>query len=536
MLLVEKMIQDHISIGKELMIEKIRKTQFNFIFFGISAAMPSFALGIPFGLWLLSAGVTKQTLGLVTVSSIIVALNFLWSPFVNKIKLPIIYNLLGLRRSWIFVSQILLGILLLTLSVLNPQESLIYVVVVACLIYFFSSVQDIALDAYRVEYDKFSKAENLATVYQIGYKVGAFLIGAQVYGIIGADNWQTVYIYLAILMFCLPLVTFLSMRVDEADSREPTSEHFFSAFQDLFKKNNIVILLLLVGLYKISDIVLGPMAAALYTDVGLNNPAYLEQKSYYNFLATFVGSGIALWSIKSLKIELTMFLGALLVAITNMLFSYLFLFPTFINFIFINFLDTVAQAFTAVCFITFLVDQVNRRYTAIQYAFLASLVIIPGTLLKGTSGFITESVGFYNFFLVMGLMGIPSVCLSYLLTRGFAFNFQNNLKILSIAIGMLIFILSIAQIGSLEASLINDKVLHFFAYLFLAGLVLEARTKTKVFYLMIIIFSMGVLIEIIQGNLGLRYFEYMDIIANSLGILAGFLIYIMRNKTLKKLS
>ena len=518
------------------MIEKLRKTQFNFVFFGISAAMPSFALGIPFGLWLLSAGVTKQTLGLVTVSSIIVALNFLWSPFVNKIKLPIFYQLFGLRRSWIFISQILLGFLLLILSILDPQSDLIYVVVVACLIYFFSSIQDIALDAYRVEYDKFFQAENLATIYQIGYKVGAFLIGAQVYGIIGAENWQAVYVYLAILMFCLPLVTVLSMRVDEVDYKESTSKHFLLAFKDLLQKNNIVILLLLVGMYKISDIVLGPMAAALYTDVGLNNPAYLEQKSYYNFLATFVGSGIALWSIKSLQIHATMFIGALLVVITNMLFSYLFIFPTFFNFIFINFLDTIAQAFTAVCFITFLVDQVNRSYTAIQYAFLASLVIIPGTLLKGTSGFITESVGFYNFFLVMGLMGIPSVCLSYLLLKGFRFNFQNNLRVLAIAFAMLIFIFSLVQSDSSEIPIFNDKILHFLAYFCLANFVLKASETTKVSYLLIIIFSMGVLIEIIQGNLGLRYFEYMDIIANSLGILAGFLIYIMRNKTLKKIS
>ena len=518
------------------MIEKLRKTQFNFIFFGISAAMPSFALGIPFGLWLLSAGVTKQTLGLVTVSSIIVALNFLWSPFVNKIKLPILYQLFGLRRSWIFISQILLGFLLLILSILDPQSDLIYVVLVACLIYFFSSVQDIALDAYRVEYDKFFQAENLATVYQIGYKVGAFLIGAQVYGIIGAENWQAVYVYLAILMFCLPLVTVLSMRVDEVDLKESTSKHFLSAFRDLLQKNDIYILLLLVGLYKISDIVLGPMAAALYNDVGLNDPAYLEQKSYYNFLATFIGSGIALWSIKSLKIHLTMFAGALLVVTTNMLFSYLFIFPTFFNFIFINFLDTIAQAFTAVCFITFLVDQVNRRYTAIQYAFLASLVIIPGTLLKGTSGFITESVGFYNFFLVMGLMGIPSVCLSYLLTKKFSFNFQNNLRILAIASAMLIFILSLIQVEPSEIPLVNDKVLHFLAYFCLASLILKASENTKVSYLLLIMLSMGILIEIIQGNLGLRYFEYMDIIANSLGILAGFLIYIMRNKTLKKIS
>ena len=517
------------------MFEKLRKTQFNFVFFGISAAMPSFALGIPFGLWLLSAGVTKQTLGLVTVSSIIVAFNFLWSPFVNKIKLPILYELFGLRRSWIFISQILLGFLLLTLSVLSPQNDLLYVVLVACLIYFFSSVQDIALDAYRVEYDKFFKAENLATIYQLGYKVGAFLIGAQVYGIIGSDNWQAVYIYLAVLMFCLPLVTVLSRRVDEVEFKESTSKHFLSAFKDLLQKNNIFILLLLVGLYKISDIVLGPMAAALYADVGLNNPTYLEQKSYYNFLATFVGSGIALWSIKSLKIEPTMFIGALLVVTTNIFFSYLFINPTFFNFIFINFLDTIAQAFTAVCFITFLVDQVNRRYTAIQYAFLASLVIIPGTLLKGTSGFITESVGFYNFFLVMGLMGIPSVCLSYLLNRGFSFNFQNNLRIVAIASAMLICIFSLVQIQPTETYSINDKALHFLAYFCLASLVLKASQVTKVSYLLLVMFSMGVLLEIVQGNLGLRYFEYMDIIANSLGILGGFLIYIIRNKTLKKI-
>ena len=298
----------------------------------------------------------------------------------------------------------------------------------------------------------------------------------------------------------------------------------------------MIILLTLIGIYKISDIVLGPMAAALYTEVGLNDPSYLEQKSYYNFLATFVGSGLALLLIKKLKINLTMFVGALMVVSTNMLFSYLYLLPNFSNFIFINFLDTVAQAFTAVCFITFLVDQVDRRYTAIQYAFLASLVIIPGTLLKGTSGFITESLGFYNFFLIMGLIGIPSICLSYLLLKEFKFSFQNNLRILGIATAMLIFILSLLQIEDGGLSLINDKIMHFGAYLFLSLLVFKASQSTKSLYLIMIMFLMGFFIEILQGNSGLRNFEYMDIIANSLGILGGFLIYLLANKTLKKIS
>ena len=177
-----------------------------------------------------------------------------------------------------------------------------------------------------------------------------------------------------------------------------------------------MVLLILIGVYKISDIVLGPMAAALYKETALDDPSFLEMKSYFNFIATFVGAGIALLSIKYLKINISMLLGAILVLSTNILFSYLYLNPSYLNFISINFLDTIAQSFTAVCFITFLVDLIDRKFTAIQYAFLASLVIVPGTIIKGSSGFILEGFGYYNFFILMGVLAIPSVCLCYLLS------------------------------------------------------------------------------------------------------------------------
>ena len=516
------------------MINTLKNTQFNFLFLGISAAMPSFALGLPFGLWLLSADVSKETLGLVTVSSLIVALNFLWSPFVNKLKIPILYKLLGLRRSWLLLSQIVLGFLLLTLSFINPKDQLTLVVILACLIYFFSSIQDIALDAYRVEYDKYFDAENLATIYQIGYKVGAFLIGAQVYNLIGADNWSLIYLYLAILMFALPLITIISQRVDELKSNQNTFDQFLSAFKDLLQKKSVITLLVLIGIYKISDIVLGPMAASLYTEVGLNKPDFLEQKSYFNFAATFVGSGLALWSIKSLKINFSMFLGAIIVLCTNVLFSFLFLYPTFVNFIAINFLDTIAQAFTAVCFITFLVGLVDRRFTAIQYAFLASLVIIPGTLMKGSSGFIASAYGFYNFFMIMGFLGIPAVCLSYLLYKDeLRWNANNGLKVLSIALALIISLLSLVDSGE-SAMQLNDKLIHFSVYAILTYITLIASRKTKIFILLMTILSLGISLEFIQSVSGLRNFEYMDIIANSLGVFGGFTFYFLQEKNLKK--
>ena len=64
-------------------------------------------------------------------------------------------------------------------------------------------------------------------------------------------------------MFLLTSITLLSMRVKEANLSESTFNQFFSAFKNLLKKDNVIILLLLVGIYKISDIVLGPMAAAI---------------------------------------------------------------------------------------------------------------------------------------------------------------------------------------------------------------------------------------------------------------------------------
>ena len=292
---------------------KANLSQFNFIFLGISAAIPTFALGIPFGLWLLSAGVSKETFGLITVSSLIVALNFLWSPFINNIKIPVLHKLLGLRRSWLLLSQVSLSILLFTLSILDPLQNITLIIFIACLIYFFSSVQDIALDAYRVEYDKFSSPENLSTIYQLGYKIGAFLVGAQVYSLIGEDNWGFVYFYLAFLMLILPFFTLISKKVDELNLNQSTLTVFKEAFKNLFQKNNIVVLLILIGVYKISDIVLGPMAAALYKETALDDPSFLEMKSYFNFIATFVGAGIALLSIKYLKINISMLLGAILV-------------------------------------------------------------------------------------------------------------------------------------------------------------------------------------------------------------------------------
>ena len=88
-----------------------------------------------------------------------------------------------------------------------------------------------------------------------------------------------------------------------------------------------------------------------------------------------------------------------------------------------------------------------------------------------------------------------------------------------------------------------DKIEHLSAYfllMFWFSQLYELR-KTRLFYAVIFI-AMGIALEILQGIGGVRYFEYYDMLANSLGVAAAwwltngratFLFALIENKFLK---
>ena len=79
------------------------------------------------------------------------------------------------------------------------------------------------------------------------------------------------------------------------------------------------------------------------------------------------------------------------------------------------------------------------------------------------------------------------------------------------------------------------QLIHFFTYAILAYITLIASKRTNSAVLIAIILLMGIFLEFAQSITGLRNFEYMDIIANSLGVFGGFAFYFFQKKNLKKL-
>jgi VanZ family protein len=74
-------------------------------------------------------------------------------------------------------------------------------------------------------------------------------------------------------------------------------------------------------------------------------------------------------------------------------------------------------------------------------------------------------------------------------------------------------------------SFLTDKAIHFLIFLYLSSLGILSRFKLSNLYLLLAIFSFGLLIEIIHFYHPYRYFELADLAANSLGILLASLIF-----------
>jgi PAT family beta-lactamase induction signal transducer AmpG len=61
----------------------------------------------------------------------------------------------------------------------------------------------------------------------------------------------------------------------------------------------------------------------------------------------------------------------------------------------------------------YMAKQTNIQFTATQFALLTSLTAVPRTLANASTGFIVESVGYYQFFLICTVVAIPGLLLLF---------------------------------------------------------------------------------------------------------------------------
>lgn len=222
---------------------------------------------------------------------------------------------------------------------------------------------------------------------------------------------------LSLALSCAGLVGWLAVKVGVIN-REMAVDTYIKPVVEFFDRYGLkvaLLLLALIGLYRISDIVLGMIAYVFYYDeMGFTKNEVATASKVYGLIMTilggFVGGAFAL----RFGVIRLLYVGAILSALTNLLFVWLYYSGNNLSSLYLVLsLDNFAQGMSLSVFIAFLSSLTNVSFTAMQYAIFSSLMSLLPKIIGGYSGTIVNQIGYPTFFTFTALIGLPILWLVY---------------------------------------------------------------------------------------------------------------------------
>ncbi len=495
------------------------------LFLGFSAGLPILLIFGTLSVWLREAGVSRSMVTYFSWAALGYSFKFVWAPLVDQLKLPLLYDWLGRRRSWLLLSQCMVIVAIWLMSGADPAgpdgvsseltgsrpDGLLVLAIGAVLLGFSSATQDIVIDAFRIESAEPRMQALLSSTYIAGYRIAMILAGAG--GLLLAESlgsthaqysyeaWRDTYRMISgamllgiittliireptrsspvqsdlrenlqlVILFILCVSVFISAYVWTSSisdalgaaladvlsnkvlagffvesarlavalafawvmakflittglvKRQIIERSYLGPVRDFFDRYGVAsawLLLALIGLYRISDIVLGVISNVFYYDLGFNKSEIAAISKTFGVVMTIVGGflgGILAFRFGVIRV---LMLGALLSAGTNLLFMLLANAGHHTGLLYIVIgADNLSAGIASAAFIAFLSALTNIKFTAVQYAIFSSLMTLIPKVLGGYSGTMVDSIGYSNFFIVTTLLGLPVVILIILAAR-----------------------------------------------------------------------------------------------------------------------
>jgi PAT family beta-lactamase induction signal transducer AmpG len=415
------------------------------LFLGFSAGLPLFLVFGTLSIWLRREGVDRSAIGFISWVTLFYGLKFLWAPLVDRLSIPLLTHALGQRRSWMLTAQIGVIFGLWWMASTDPSIQIGTLVLGALLVAFSSATQDISIDAWRIESVSVDQQGAMAGTYQLGYRLGLILAFGGAATIAGSFSWNIAYFIMGCAMFVGVISTFIiseprrnidqqtwkqeeqvTSYLDKASSLPDSLRTIIAwligavacPFIDFFKRNGVIALLILlfIGLFRISDITMGVMAGPLYVDMGFTDTQLGLIKGTFGITVTILGALLGGVLVMRYGVFAMLIVSALLVVLTNLVFAWMATQAADIYMLAIVITaDNLSGGIAGSTFIAYLSGLTNRAYTATQYALFSSIMLLPGKFIGGFSGQIVDHLGYVNFFIYAALLGVPSILLAIIL-------------------------------------------------------------------------------------------------------------------------
>lgn len=182
------------------------------LFLGAAAGLPFFLIFDTLSAWLRQSDLSLQDITVFALATLSYALKFVWAPVVDRVKIPILHGLLGQRRSWMALMQVLIVLGLWLIAGSDPALNLGQVALLAAMVGLFGATQDIAIDAWRIEVVDEAFYGTMAAAYQWGYRIAMITAGALPLVLADAYGWNLSYAVMAGCMLIAVAATLLAPR------------------------------------------------------------------------------------------------------------------------------------------------------------------------------------------------------------------------------------------------------------------------------------------------------------------------------------
>lgn len=474
------------------------------LFLGFVAGIPILLIFSSLSLWLREAGIDRSVVTMFSWAALGYSFKFIWAPLVDAVPLPILTKLLGRRRSWILMAQVMIIVAICLMASVNPanEGSLVLMAVGAVLLGFSSATQDIVIDAYRIELAPPSLQSVLSAMYTAGYRLGMIVAGAgalyladyfgSTEALYSYEAWRNTYYVMAgvmgigvvttliihepistqvraerktsdyarlVTVFALSVVGFVMVFANvgallpETDSavlgflleivhlalslgaaliigyglvkaglvqKQVAMETWIEPIADFFRRygKKALLLLALIGLYRISDIVAGVISNVFYLDMGFSKTDIANAVKLVGVVMVIAGGFLGGILAQKIRMMQAMMVGAILACVTNLLFVLLTYHPGSLPYMYLAVIfDNLAAGLASAVFIAFLSALTSIRFTAVQYAIFSSLMTLLPKVLGGYSGTIVDNTSYPFFFIFTFAIGIPILILIYLVDK-----------------------------------------------------------------------------------------------------------------------
>jgi MFS transporter, PAT family, beta-lactamase induction signal transducer AmpG len=441
------------------------------LFLGFSAGLPLALSGATLLVWATERGLDLKTIGLFAAVGTPYTIKFLWAPLIDALDVPVLSRLLGRRRSWLLVSQLLLILTIARLAFCDPVAAPWTFAFAALLVATASATQDIVIDAFRVE--SLAESEQAAGMasYVAAYRIGMLASGAgalfvvtgfERFGYARAEAWSAGYLVMAALVL-VGIATTLVAR-EPAQSAVAKAAHAAdnpvlrvfktarAAFVQFLFRQHVrerpigapasargrsrrerrvrrllvrfsfaLVVLMFVVLFKFTDALAGVMTGPFVIKIGFSREEYAAIVKGVGLAATLIGGFAGGFVARAFPLSTSLWIGGILQAVANLGFTWQATVGADLMALTIAItLENFTSAIGTVIFVAYLSALCNNPlHTATQYALLTALAAVGRTYLSLGGGYIAEATGWPMFFALCAAAAIPSlILLAWLQHRG----------------------------------------------------------------------------------------------------------------------